>query len=369
MSLKSVPLESLHQTLGAKLVPFAGYNMPVQYPTGIIKEHLHTRTAAGLFDVSHMGQVVVSGEGAVSALEALMPADLEGLAVNAQTYSLLTNEAGGVIDDLIVTRWAEDQFMLVINAGCKDKDLEHLRSHLASVNLEVLSQHSLLALQGPKARAVMNDLLPETQNLVFMTGTWAQFDGEEVYVTCSGYTGEDGFEISVPNSHVEALAQKLLAHADVLPIGLGARDSLRLEAGLCLYGHELEENISPIQAGLKWAIAKARRHEGARAGGYLGSTIIEAQWAEGTDTVRVGLKVLGKRPVREGAAVFDAQQRQVGTVCSGGFGATLEQPVAMAYVSAETAALGTVLFADVRGKLVDVEVAKTPFVAQRYFRG
>ena len=369
MSLKSVPLESLHQTLGAKLVPFAGYNMPVQYPTGIIKEHLHTRTAAGLVDVSHMGQVVVSGEGCVSALEALMPADLEGLAVNAQTYSLLTNEAGGVIDDLIVTRWAEDQFMLVINAGCKDKDLEHLRSHLASVNLEVLSQHSLLALQGPKARAVMNDLLPETQNLVFMTGTWAQFEGEQVYVTCSGYTGEDGFEISVPNSHVEALAQKLLAHADVLPIGLGARDSLRLEAGLCLYGHELEEDISPIQAGLKWAIAKARRHEGARAGGYLGSAIIEAQWAEGTDTVRVGLKVLGKRPVREGAVVFDAQQQQVGTVCSGGFGATLEQPVAMAYVNADQAALGTHLFADVRGKLVEVEVAKTPFVAQRYFRG
>lgn len=369
MSLKSVPLESLHQTLGAKLVPFAGYNMPVQYPTGIIKEHLHTRTAAGLFDVSHMGQVVVSGEGVVSALEALMPADLEGLAVNAQTYSLLTNEAGGVIDDLIVTRWAADQFMLVINAGCKDKDLEHLRSHLASVNLEVLGQHSLLALQGPKARAVMNDLLPETQNLVFMTGTWAQFDGEQVYVTCSGYTGEDGFEISVPNSHVEAVAQKLLAHADVLPIGLGARDSLRLEAGLCLYGHELEEDISPIQAGLKWAIAKARRHEGARAGGYLGSAIIEAQWAEGTDTVRVGLKVLGKRPVREGAVVFDAQQQQVGTVCSGGFAATLEQPVAMAYVNADQAALGTHLFADVRGKLVEVEVAKTPFVAQRYFRG
>ena len=369
MSLKSVPLESLHQTLGAKLVPFAGYNMPVQYPTGIIKEHVHTRTAAGLFDVSHMGQVVVSGDGVVAALEALMPADLEGLGINAQTYSLLTNAAGGVIDDLIVTRWADDEFMLVINAGCKDKDLEHLRAHLSTVTLEVLDQHSLLALQGPKARAVMNELIPETKGLVFMTGTPAQFEGTQVYVTCSGYTGEDGFEISVPNSQVEALAQKLLAHKDVLPIGLGARDSLRLEAGLCLYGHELEEHISPIQAGLKWAIAKARRPEGSRAGGYLGSEAIESQWTEGTKTIRVGLKVLGKRPVREGAALFDAQQQQVGIVCSGGFGATLEQPVAMAYVNAGTAALGTALFADVRGKLVDVEVAKTPFVAQRYFRG
>ncbi len=369
MSLKSVPLESLHQSLGAKLVPFAGYNMPVQYPTGIIKEHVHTRAAAGLFDVSHMGQVVVSGDRVVSALEALMPADLEGLALNAQTYSLLTNEMGGVIDDLIVTRWADDEFMLVINAGCKDKDLEHLRAHLTDVHLQVLSQHSLLALQGPKARAVMNDLLPETLNLVFMTGTWADFEGERVYVTCSGYTGEDGFEISVPNARVEALAKKLLAHPDVLPIGLGARDSLRLEAGLCLYGHELEENVSPIQAGLKWAVAKARRPEGARAGGYLGSDVIESQWVEGTATVRVGLKVLGKRPVREGAALFNAQQQQVGTVCSGGFGATLEQPVAMAYVNTDAAALGSTLFADVRGKLVDVEVAKTPFVAQRYFRG
>lgn len=369
MSLKSVPLESLHQTLGAKLVPFAGYNMPVQYPTGIIKEHVHTRTAAGLFDVSHMGQVVVSGDGAVSALEALMPADLEGLAINGQTYSLLTNAAGGVIDDLIVTRWADNEFMLVINAGCKNKDLEHLRAHLSTVNLEVLDQHSLLALQGPKARAVMNDLLPETMGLVFMTGTRAEFEDTQVYVTCSGYTGEDGFEISVPNSQVEALAQKLLAHADVLPIGLGARDSLRLEAGLCLYGHELAEDISPIQAGLKWAIAKARRPESARAGGYLGSDIIESQWTGGADTMRVGLKVLGKRPVREGAALFDAEQRPIGTVCSGGFGATLEQPVAMAYIKAESAALGTALVADVRGKLVDVEVAKTPFVAQRYFRG
>jgi len=367
--LKSVALESWHLGQGAKLVPFAGYNMPVQYPTGILKEHLHTREAAGLFDVSHMGQAVVRGPDAWVQLEKLMPADLASLPVHKQTYSLLTNAAGGVIDDLIVTRWSETEYMLVINAGCKDKDIAHMRKQLQGVDLQVLDDRALLALQGPQARTVLASLLPDVQSLVFMTGTWSTYRGEAVYVTCSGYTGEDGFEISLPNGLAEAFATELLTDDRVLPIGLGARDSLRLEAGLCLYGHELDEDISPLEAGLKWAIAKVRRHDGARPNGYLGSEAISAAWNETQARTRVGLRVLGKRPIREGAEVFDADNNLVGRVCSGGFGASLGAPVAMAYLEPRVATIGSSLLVDVRGKFVEVEVAKMPFVAQRYFRG
>jgi aminomethyltransferase len=367
--LKSVALESWHVAQGAKLVPFAGYNMPVQYPTGILKEHLHTREAAGLFDVSHMGQVVVSGTEACTQLEKLMPADLVSLPMHKQTYSLLTNAKGGVIDDLIVTRWSETEFMLVINAGCKDKDIAHMSNTLQGVDLRLLNDRALLALQGPQARSVLTDLLPDVQSLVFMTGGWSSYRGEAIYVTCSGYTGEDGFEISLPNALAEAFAAELLSDDRVLPIGLGARDSLRLEAGLCLYGHELDEDTSPLEAGLKWAIAKARRSDGVRPNGYLGSELISAAWNDAPARMRVGLSVLGKRPVREGAEVYDVDHNLVGRVCSGGFGATLGAPIAMAYVDPRVANIGSTLLVDVRGKFVEVEVAKMPFVAQRYFRG
>ena len=369
MALRSVPLEPLHRSLQAKLVPFAGYNMPVQYPSGIIKEHLHTREFAGLFDVSHMGQVLIQGDTAALALESLMPADLVALGHHQQTYSLLTNEQGGVIDDLIVTRWSDDQFMLVINAGCKEKDLAHLRTKLNGVSITELSEHSLLALQGPHARAVLTRLFPTVDQLAFMNGMWISFQDEPLYVTCSGYTGEDGFEISVPNHAVLAFAETLLACDEVLPVGLGARDSLRLEAGLCLYGHELSEQRTPIEAGLAWAIAKDRRVGGARAGGYLGSDIIMAQSAAGVAKRRVGLSVVGKRPVRDGAVILNSRNEAVGEVCSGGFAPSLGAPIAMAYVHAEYTGVGNRLRVDVRGSLIEVQVTAMPFVAQRYFRG
>lgn len=369
MTLHTTPLDALHRELGAKMVPFAGYDMPVQYPTGIIREHLHTRSAAGLFDVSHMGQVIIEGPGAAAMLETLVPADVVGLGENRQTYALFTNEGGGVLDDLIITRWGEQRFFLVVNAGCKEQDIAHLRAHLDGQQLTVLAEQALLALQGPAARDVMRALCPQAAALVFMQGCQASLDGVPVYITCSGYTGEDGFEISVPAAQAEGLARRLLACTGVRPIGLGARDSLRLEAGLCLYGHELAPDIDPVQAGLLWSIGKPRRQGGERAGGFPGAQRIFQRMTEGSALRRVGLTVQGKRPVRDGQAVLDTQGRQVGTVCSACYGASVGGPIAMAYIERSLGEPGTALAVDVRGKTVPVTVTALPFIAQRYYRG
>ncbi len=369
MTLLTTPLDALHRELGAKMVPFAGYDMPVQYPGGIIREHLHTRAAAGLFDVSHMGQVLIEGEGAAATLEKLVPVDVHGLGVNRQTYALFTNEQGGVLDDLIITRWDEQRFFLVVNAGCKEQDIAHLRAHLQGQQLTVLAGQALLALQGPAAREVMRRLCPAAAELVFMQGCATTLDGVQVYITCSGYTGEDGFEISVPAAQAPALARRLLDIEAVEPVGLGARDSLRLEAGLCLYGHELTADIDPVQAGLLWSISRVRRPGGERAGGFPGAAVIFQKMEDGSPLRRVGLTVQGKRPVRDGQAVLDAQGRQVGSVCSACYGASVGGPIAMAYIERGLGEPGTELNVDVRGKLVPVTVTPMPFIPQRYFRG
>jgi aminomethyltransferase len=369
MTLLHTPLDALHRELGAKMVPFAGYDMPVQYPAGIIKEHLHTRTAAGLFDVSHMGQVIIDGPGCAAMLESLVPADVESLGINRQTYALFTTDHGGVLDDLIITRWSQERFFLVVNAACKAQDIAHLRAHLTGQQLTVLEQQALLALQGPAARAVMATVCPAAAQLVFMQGCAGVIDGVEVYITCSGYTGEDGFEISVPAGAAESIARRLLSTTPVQPIGLGARDSLRLEAGLCLYGHELTTAIDPVQAGLAWSIGKSRRADGERAGGFPGADVILKRISDKPALCRVGLTVDGKRPVREGQAVLEESGRQVGEICSACYGASVGGPIAMAYVERESSQPGTKLLVTVRDKQVPVTVTSMPFSPQRYFRG
>lgn len=367
--LKATPLKDLHLELGARMVPFAGYDMPVQYPDGIMAEHLQTRAAAGLFDVSHMGQVVISGAGVAKALEALVPVELESLPVNRQTYALFTNDEGGILDDLMIARWAEDTFFLVVNAACKEQDLAHLRANLSGFDIDYLDGRGLLALQGPAAAEVMAQIAPAACELVFMNGCHVTIDGAACYITRSGYTGEDGFEISVPADAAEALARQLLSFEQVQPIGLGARDSLRLEAGLCLYGHDLDTTTTPIQASLLWSISKSRRPDGEKAGGFPGCDVIFREIAEGAPRKRVGLQIDGRAPVREGAEIVNEAGEQVGVVTSGGFGPSLEAPLAMGYVQAQYATVGTALSALVRGKPRPVTVTKMPFVAQRYYRG
>lgn len=367
--LKATPLKTLHQELGGRIVPFAGYDMPVQYPAGIMAEHLHTRAQAGLFDVSHMGQVVISGVGVAAALEKLVPVDLEQLAINRQTYALFTNEQGGILDDLMIARWAEDRFFLVVNAACKEQDLAYLEDALSGFEIDYLEDRALLALQGPTAIDVMAKLAPELCELVFMSGCRANLAGADCFVTRSGYTGEDGFEISVPADAADALARTLLSFDQVQPIGLGARDSLRLEAGLCLYGHDLDTTTTPVQAGLLWSISKSRRPDGQKAGGFPGAGVIFNEIQQGAIRRRVGLQIDGRAPVREGTVLVDEAGEQVGVVTSGGFGPTLEAPLAMGYVSSAFAAAGTRLYAVVRDKPRPVSVTKMPFVPQRYYRG
>ena len=370
MALKRTPFDALHREYGARMVDFAGYAMPVQYPAGIIAEHQHTRAAAGLFDVSHMGQLVLEGPQVTATLESLVPADLEGLAGHSQCYTLLTNDRGGVRDDLIVTRWGPERFFLVVNAACKEADHAYLASHLAAgQELRELSGQGLLALQGPAAREALARLLPAAADLNFLQGAAFELEGLPLYVTCSGYTGEDGFELSLPGAGAEAIARRLLADPAVAWAGLGARDSLRLEAGLCLYGHELAPDITPVEAGLAWAIARARRPTGSRPGGYPGDAVIAAQLAAGADRCRVGLEVDGRRPVREGQAVLDGDGAAVGEISSGGFGATVGAPIAMGYVTRACAAPGTRLLVDVRGRQVAVTVRRLPLVKPRYHRG
>jgi aminomethyltransferase len=366
-TIKYTPLYDLHEQLGAKMVLFAGYAMPLQYPDGIMREHLHTRQSAGLFDVSHMGQVLVRGLDAAWALEKLVPVELEALPINKQTYALFTNPLGGIEDDLIIARWEQDSFFLVVNAACKEQDIAHLRAGLPGLEVEVLDR-ALLALQGPAAKDVMQQLLPQATELSFMHGCFGDVAGARCYITRSGYTGEDGFEISIPPAHAVAVAQALLAFDAVKPIGLGARDSLRLEAGLCLYGHDMHADTSPIEAALAWSISPTRRQGGSKAGGFPGSNHILQQMQSGVARKRVGLLVNGKAPVREGAEITDAAGRAVGVVTSGGFAPSLDVPIAMGYVSIDAAQPGTELNAVVRGKARPVTVSKMPFVPQRYYR-
>mgnify|MGYP006272919759 CR=1 FL=1 len=370
MALLHTPLDALHRELGARMVPFAGYDMPLQYAPGIIAEHRHTRSGASLFDVSHMGQLLLEGPGVTATLETLVPADLAGLAAGRQCYTLLTNDAGGVRDDLIVTRQGPERLFLVVNAACKAADRAHIEARLQpGQQLRELSGRGLLALQGPAARAALATLLPEAAQLTFLQGGAFNLDGMELYITCSGYTGEDGFELSVDGALATALARRLLALPQLAPAGLGARDSLRLEAGLCLYGHELTAQTSPVEAGLAWSIGRARRPGGERAGGYPGAERVAAELAAGPARRRVGLRVDGRRPVREGQAVRTARGDTVGAVTSGGFGATLGAPLAMAYVDSACAAPDTPLVVDARGRDIAVTVTRMPFVPQRYCRG
>jgi aminomethyltransferase len=366
--LLKTPLHALHLELGARMVPFGGYDMPVQYPSGILAEHRHTRAAAGLFDVSHMGQIRLVGPQAAAALETLVPMDVVDLPVGKQRYALFTNEQGGILDDLMITRREEDLF-LVVNASCKAQDLAHLQAHIGSrCEVQALPERALLALQGPQAVVALSRLAPGVAGLTFMTGHGFRLEGADCFLTRSGYTGEDGFEISVPAAQAEGLARALLAQPEVQPVGLGARDTLRLEAGLCLYGHDIDTRTTPVEAGLSWALQKVRRAAGARAGGYPGSAVIEAQWLDGPPRKRVGLVSAERIPVREGAALTTADGTAVGTVTSGSLGPTVLHPVALAYVSASHAALGTPLLAQVRGKQIPMQVSALPFAPHRYHR-
>lgn len=370
-TLLHTALHSLHAELGARMVPFAGYDMPVQYPLGVLKEHQHTRAQAGLFDVSHMGQLRLWGADAAAALESLVPVDFIDLPLNQQRYGFFTNDAGGILDDLMVTNLG-DHLYVVVNAGCKTADIAHLQAKIGQrCRIEVLDQHALLALQGPQAAAVLAQLSPTTDfaSWVFMTARILDLCGVACLVTRSGYSGEDGFEISVPNSHAETLARALLTNPAVQPIGLGARDSLRLEAGLCLYGHDMDDSITPVEASLIWAISKVRRAGGAREGGFPGADIILSQLAGGAAKKRVGLIGLERTPVREGAEIADADGNIIGKVTSGGFGPSLGGVLAMAYVPTALAAEGSEVAALVRGKPVAMRVVKMPFVKQNYYRG
>jgi aminomethyltransferase len=358
------------------MVPFAGYEMPVQYATGVLREHQHTRAAAGLFDVSHMGQIALRAASgrvadAAKALERLVPQDIVAVAPGRQRYAQFTNESGGILDDLMVANFGEYLF-LVVNAACKETDEAHLRAHLFSDACEIrpLPDRALLALQGPKAEQVLAKFCAQASGMRFMDAGPREVAGFECFVSRSGYTGEDGFEISVPAEHAEALAKRLLADGEVLPIGLGARDSLRLEAGLCLYGHDIDETTTPVEAALEWSVQKSRRHGGVRAGGFLGADKILAQLQNGAPRRRVGLRPEGRAPVREGAALFadTTSTEPIGKVTSGGFGPSVNAPVAMGYLPTSLSAVGSQVFAEVRGQRLPLKVSATPFVQNTYRR-
>ena len=368
-TLKRTPLYDLHLTHGARMVPFAGYEMPVQYPAGVKNEHLHTRSQAGLFDVSHMGQLLLSGPGADAFLETLVTVDIIDLPVGKQRYALLTNETGGIIDDLMVSR--HNGFLhLVVNASRKALDTEHIRARApADVTLETLDNHALIALQGPESAGILQAIIPDIADMVFMDSRALAIDGIPCLISRSGYTGEDGFEISMPEAHARQIAERLLAHPQVALIGLGARDSLRLESGLCLYGQDINEQTTPVEASLGWAISKSRRSDGVRAGNFPGAGVILSQLdSKQTTTRRVGLMGNSKAPVRAGTELVDDRGQPVGLVTSGTFGPSVAGPIAMAQVSTEHAALGSEVFALVRGKKLPMTISKMPFVPQRYAR-
>jgi aminomethyltransferase len=369
--LHTTPLHALHLELGARMVPFAGYSMPVQYPAGLMAEHHHTRNAAGLFDVSHMGQLRLVGAEAAAAFESLMPVDVIGLAPGKQRYGLLLTDEGTIIDDLMFVNRG-DHLFVIVNGACKVGDIAHMQARIGSrCQVIPMPERGLLALQGPKAVDALARIAPGVEKLVFMTGATFPFQGDELFITRSGYTGEDGFEISVHASQAEALARTLLAQPEVKPIGLGARNSLRLEAGLCLYGNDIDTTTTPVEAGLNWAMQKVRRTGGARAGGFPGADRVLGQ-LDGTVPVarkRVGLVALERIPVREHTELQDAGGTRIGEVTSGLLGPTIDKPVAMAYVHSDCAATGTRVHAIVRGKPVPMEVCAMPFVPQRYHRG
>jgi aminomethyltransferase len=379
--LQKTPLWALHKELGGKMVEFAGYEMPVQYGPGVLKEHLHTRTSAGLFDVSHMGQALLTAAGDPAvALEKIVPSSMTGLEPEKIRYTLLLNDDGGVIDDLMVTRWNDKTLFLIVNAGCKEKDFAYINEKIGAgavpapnnnlavghgeTKLQYLADRALLALQGPRASTVLAKVFPIVSAMKFMTMTKVKYEGHELFISRSGYTGEDGYEISVPAAIAVTFAKLLLSYEEVKPIGLGARDSLRLEAGLCLYGHELDETITPIEANLKWVIQKRRREEG----GFCGSEKILGQLEKGTTKLRVGIKPEGKAPVREGTEILSADGRTIGVITSGGFGPSVDGPVAMGYVESAFAHEGTKLQVMLRGTARPCEVAALPFIKPNYKR-
>ncbi|MBD8650382.1 glycine cleavage system aminomethyltransferase GcvT [Rhizobium sp. CFBP 13726] len=372
--LKTTPLNALHLSLGAKMVPFAGYDMPVQYPLGVMKEHLHTRAAAGLFDVSHMGQVIVRAKSgdyadAALALETLVPVDILSLKEGRQRYGFFTDDNGCILDDLMITNRG-DHLLVVVNAACKDADLAHMKAHLPDCEVTLLDDRALIALQGPRAEAVLAELWAGVSSMKFMDVREVPLHDVPCIISRSGYSGEDGFEISIPQDHAVSVAKALLEHPDCEAIGLGARDSLRLEAGLCLYGNDIDTTTSPIEASLEWALQKARKAGGDREGGFPGADRILGELADGTSRRRVGLKPEGKAPVRSHAKLFaDADGLQeLGEVTSGTFGPTVEGPVAMGYVPVSHAAAGTQVFAEVRGKYLPMTVAALPFITPTYKR-
>ena len=366
-TLARTPLYELHVERGARMVPFAGYSMPVQYKAGIIAEHLQTREKAGLFDVSHMGQAVLAGPGAARRLETLVPADILALAAGRQRYTQFLDDNGGILDDLMVTRLpgVEERLGLVVNASNKEADFAHLRNKLPELQLEVLADRALLAVQGPNAAEVLAKLLPGVETMAFMSWRKADWHGSRLFVSRSGYTGEDGFEVSVPAAQARAFAERLLSDARAALVGLGARDSLRLEAGLCLHGHDIDTSTTPIEAGLAWSIQKRRRQEG----GFPGAERIERELRAGPTRRRVGLELAGKAPARESADVSAQDGRKIGRVTSGGFAPSLGRPIAMGYVESDFAAPGTELNILVRGAPLLARVTRMPFVPHRYFRG
>ena len=366
--LKTTPLDALHRSLGGKMVPFAGYSMPVQFPLGVLKEHLHTRKAAGLFDVSHMGQGELSGKDVDVALETLVPGDIRGLKPGQMRYTVLLINDGGIIDDLMVTRPAEpgkeNTLYLVVNAACKDADFAHIAVKLPQAKLVRHETAALLALQGPQAAAVLGRFIPASAKMGFMTRAIADFDGVPVRLFRSGYTGEDGFEISIPAASAEKVARALLAQTEVQPVGLGARDSLRLEAGLCLYGSDIDTKTTPVEANLSWVIGKRRRAEG----GFPGAKKILDQLTSGPPRLRVGIQPEGRAPARAHTEVRDTQEHTLGEITSGGFGPSVNAPVAMGYVETAFAKEGTALTLIVRNQEMPARVAKLPFVSHRYFK-
>jgi len=376
-TLLTTPLNALHIELGARMVPFAGYSMPVQYPAGLMAEHHHTRNAAGLFDVSHMGQLRLVGPDAAAAFETLMPVDVIDLPVGKQRYGLLTTEEGTIIDDLMFFNKGNNEIFVIVNGACKVGDIAHIQAKIGTrCQVIPMPEMALLALQGPQAVTALSRLAPGVEKLVFMTGGNFTVDTGsqkiDVFLTRSGYTGEDGFEISVHESQAEALARALLAQPEVKPIGLGARNSLRLEAGLCLYGNDIDTTTTPVEANLLWAMQKVRRAGGAREGGFPGATKILAALADSTGAgsrKRVGLVAQERIPVREHTELQDGAGNKIGEVTSGLLGPTINQCVAMGYVDARFSALGTTVVAIVRGKPVPMVVSAMPFVPNRYYRG
>ncbi|MEX1236094.1 MAG: glycine cleavage system aminomethyltransferase GcvT [Roseovarius sp.] len=372
-ALKETVLNALHRELGAKMVPFAGYEMPVQYPMGVMKEHFHCRARAGLFDVSHMGQVIVSAPGGydevAAAMEALVPVDVAGLADGRQRYGMFTNEAGGIEDDLMLARRGEDLFV-VVNAACKEADIARMTAQMPGCDVLPVPGRALLALQGPEAEAALESLVSGAADMRFMDIARLPSDWGELWLSRSGYTGEDGFEISVEEGRAEDFARALLGHEAVEPIGLGARDSLRLEAGLCLYGHDIDAGTTPVEANLGWAIQKVRRAGGAREGGFPGADVILPQMMDGAPRRRVGLLPLGRAPMREGTSLYadESGGEAVGTITSGAFGPTIGAPMSMGYVPADLAEPGTTVYGDVRGKRLAATVAPLPFTPANFKR-